>query len=212
MKMTTPTCIDETILDFCNETLNGGEPVFVPVVADEDSVINECFHNVERKINKYGGSIVYGWIIWIAYNFIIQGEFHAVWKSNEGNIVDITTKQDGEDKILFVEEKIIKFNGSRVKSKFKNISNDAIVDSYIDFDNVYNDLIQKIERIPMNQDECSICLNILNAIDNAKNIIYKYIEDKNILCPCGCGNKFVDHEYKNFVQYVSKLKCMVNSL
>jgi hypothetical protein len=55
---------------------------------------NECYDNVRRHIEMYGGSIQYGWIFasrW-TYNYVIAGG-HAVWKY-DGALIDITPRLD----------------------------------------------------------------------------------------------------------------------
>ncbi len=63
-----------------------------------------CFFNVPKKVTAEGGRIQYGWAIWERPGLLIEGEFHAVWVSPEGEFIDITPKRDGETEILFLPD------------------------------------------------------------------------------------------------------------
>jgi hypothetical protein len=48
--------------------------------------------------------VQHGWTVWYKQDYLIEGEFHAVWRSPEGVLSDITPKPDGERRILFVPD------------------------------------------------------------------------------------------------------------
>lgn len=78
------------------------EPFFVDIIPEADAEYGDCFPNVERKVQREGGSAVYGWQF-AEYAYMIEAEFHAIWQSPEGKIIDITPSADPEAKqILFV--------------------------------------------------------------------------------------------------------------
>lgn len=58
---------------------------------DPDAMPNECFTNCQRKVNTNGGAIQCGWLFHghreISY---IVAVAHAVWRSPEGVLIDIT--------------------------------------------------------------------------------------------------------------------------
>lgn len=45
-----------------------------------------------------------GWIIWEDPGLLVEAEFHVVWADPGGNLVDVTPKPDGEQRILFVRD------------------------------------------------------------------------------------------------------------
>ncbi|MBU0958512.1 MAG: hypothetical protein KKB31_01075 [Nanoarchaeota archaeon] len=104
MKPTTPTSINEDVLEFCKEINPESEPCFVKVSPWEGSEYQDCFPNVERYIKSFGGELQQGWTIWEIPNKFIEAEFHAVWIDGKGNFVDITQKPDREKQILFLPD------------------------------------------------------------------------------------------------------------
>jgi len=63
-----------------------------------------CFFNVLKRIETNGGGIQHGWTVWESPRKFIQGEFHAVWVHPDGSYIDITPKEDGEERILFIPD------------------------------------------------------------------------------------------------------------
>ena len=104
MNPTTPTTISDAIRAFCEDIDSTQESVYVPVRPVPQARINSCFGSVRDYISQYGGGIQYGWIIWELPNVFLEAEFHAIWVSPSGELVDITPKIDNEDTILFLPD------------------------------------------------------------------------------------------------------------
>jgi hypothetical protein len=67
--------------------------------------INNCHINNMVQCHLKGGSIQFGWVIW--ENQVLEfteAMFHSVWRNRDGKLIDITPRQDGEKKILFVPD------------------------------------------------------------------------------------------------------------
>ena len=109
MNQTTPISINEKILELCKEIDPTTVPIFIDVIPAKDSLFNECYGNVAECVKKDGGKIEYGWIIWEIPEIYIEAEFHAVWSNHDGEYIDITPKEDGEKKILFLKDNERKF-------------------------------------------------------------------------------------------------------
>ena len=60
-----------------------------------------CIPNVLNYALQHGGEIVFGLLIWEAVG-AIEGEYHAIWRSPDGWLVDVTKKPDGEKRVLFL--------------------------------------------------------------------------------------------------------------
>lgn len=100
---TTPRKITSAILLLCKEINPSETPVEVPVHPDRDAIVSECFNNVSGKVHSEGGSLLYGWTIWEWSRVFVEAEHHAVWEK-DGELVDITPKDNGESKILFLPD------------------------------------------------------------------------------------------------------------
>jgi len=46
------------------------------VLPDIDAEPGMCFPNIQKKVAKAGGSVVYGWQLY-EYPYMIEAEFHA---------------------------------------------------------------------------------------------------------------------------------------
>lgn len=97
---TTPSSISETVQAFSKRL--GGIPQFVPVKEDQYGLFGWCSDGVVEKAKRDGGTIRFGWVIWEWPDIFLTAEFHAVWVSQDGNLVDITPKPQGERQIVFV--------------------------------------------------------------------------------------------------------------
>jgi hypothetical protein len=91
-------------LELCREINPNQEAIFIPVVPDSNFPVNECFFNVRSKVEKEGGQLQYGWAIWLWPDVLLEAEFHAVWVSTSGALTDITPKEDGAPRILFLPD------------------------------------------------------------------------------------------------------------
>lgn len=126
----TPKIISRDVLKFC-ETISNHKPIYIAVVSDSQSEVNECFPNVEEKVKVDGGKIKYGWQVWKTRNYLIEAEFHAVWESDNGECIDITPKENLEDKILFLTEDEIVYKGVQIDNIRESLVKDVLVDELI---------------------------------------------------------------------------------
>jgi hypothetical protein len=104
IKPITPISISDEIRAFCRDIDATQGPVYLPVRSIPEAEINSCFGSVQDHIIQQGGSIKYGWIIWELSNVFLEAEFHAVWVSPSGELIDITPKIDNECMILFLPD------------------------------------------------------------------------------------------------------------
>jgi hypothetical protein len=86
----------------------------IPVQTEQYSIKNECYNNVEQKIQKNGGNRVYGWHIHVnVKNGIIlfaEAEAHAVWQDSNSHKICVSPQSCKN--IIFLEDKnkIVKYN------------------------------------------------------------------------------------------------------
>lgn len=100
---TTPPEMTPALLDFA-KTLDGDPPQYVPVVNDPHGLYGWCSDGVGEKIKADGGEAMFGWTIWEWPGALLTAEFHCVWKSPDGELLDITPKPKGERRIVFVAD------------------------------------------------------------------------------------------------------------
>jgi hypothetical protein len=99
----TPGRISREILVLARELSSGHQPRFVPIAPDQTAKVGECFFNVQSKIAREGGEIVYGWAIWEWPRVFIEAEHHAVWSSGT-EWIDITPNDPGIHRVLFLAD------------------------------------------------------------------------------------------------------------
>jgi hypothetical protein len=97
---TTPAAITPEIIAFC-DSLKADLPVYLPVQKDRNGMYGFCNIGVLEKIKVDSGVITFGWIIWEYPRAYSMAEFHAVWVSATGELIDITPKPDEETRIVF---------------------------------------------------------------------------------------------------------------
>lgn len=114
VETTTPKCISDDVLRLLELLPKPGEPEFLDLQPEIDARMNECFANVQAKVARDGGEIQYGWIAWERPGALVEAEFHSVWRSPNGQMVDITPKMDGEARVLFVPDYQESFDGRPV--------------------------------------------------------------------------------------------------
>ena len=81
--------------------------VWLPITAESSFIpeTHNCLLNAMVKQKLSGGTITFGWTLWAARKaFFFEAEFHCVWQSDDGALVDITPRLDGEDVICFVPD------------------------------------------------------------------------------------------------------------
>ncbi|MCM2457573.1 hypothetical protein HGO37_19415 [Rhizobium sp. CG4] len=66
----------------------------------------QCHINAKHVAKAHGGDRIHGWALWIhTKTGAVMGDFHSVWKKEDGTLVDVTPPRDGGQRILFVEDK-----------------------------------------------------------------------------------------------------------
>ena len=104
----TPPTITATIRTFAAAVVARELPVglaYAVCEARRDSRVSECFDAVDAQVRDAGGSAVHGWAIWEHPGLLLEAEFHAVWCSPIGGLVDVVNREhDTRPNILFVPD------------------------------------------------------------------------------------------------------------
>ena len=128
---TTPAEISRPIQKLCKEVAGSAEARFIPVRTDSEAGALSAFDAVARKVGQDGGSMQPGWAIWQCADALIEAEFHAVWRSPDGELVDVAARPGGEQTILFVEDARRSDTGAAVDSERRALRRDPLIEDFI---------------------------------------------------------------------------------
>ena len=176
---TTPQEITPTIRDFCREIDAAATPAYVPVRPDRNCVPSECYQNVANKIRRKGGGERQGRIIWESPGLHLEAEHHAIWISKAGVAIDITPKEDGEERILFLPSSRTPYDGSQLIAPIhKPLTDDPstefttnlAMDAFDEKNRLFKQGLLVKPRVWKNSPAVKV--------------------GRNDLCPCGSGRKF----------------------
>jgi hypothetical protein len=186
------------------------EPVYVPVATEVNARVNECLDAVTEKVNTSGGTIEYGWNIWKA-PLLTEAEFHAVWKSPAGTLIDVTPKEPPEERILFVPD------GRNLWADRKNVDNirvnntgSPIVDDFISICEAMFGIRNKGDR--------SKTLHVV--LEDEEAALYKYLESiraptqifalqgghPGSPCYCGSGRPYYECHKEDLMSLFAHLR------
>jgi hypothetical protein len=166
-------------------------PVYVDILPDSNFAYGECFNNVLKYIEKYGGKLVCGWQFY-ELTYMIEAEFHGVWQNPEGILVDITPREYKVDKILFIQDKTLVFDGIRRDNFRYNKLNNPLVDDIIELEKrrfIIEDRAQNVNEkgeIHWNQMESAFYEGIAIASYEIEEMI-RCEGDNNSYCACKSG-------------------------
>lgn len=96
-------------------------PEWIEVEPRDDAVIEDCTENVSRAIAEHGGESRLGWMIW-EEDFMVEAIFHAVWENPDGRAVDVTPQDIPVDRIMFVPDPALQYEGRQIPNVRLNIS------------------------------------------------------------------------------------------
>lgn len=100
--LTTPTSIDEKVIQFASQ-LSQRPPQVLTCEPELWSRESCCDLNVQKYIEEHGGSMLCGYRVWYTAPRYIQGERHAVWTDGE-TIRDVSFSVSGETQTVFVPD------------------------------------------------------------------------------------------------------------
>lgn len=94
---------DPAVRAICQDLSPGYTPRLLPITPTPAATPQECFFNVEQHASSNGGSMLYGWALWIWPEVFIEAEHHAVWDDGT-QLHDITPRADDEETTLFLPD------------------------------------------------------------------------------------------------------------
>lgn len=76
----------------CGLIGSDAKAVRVPSRPEKGAKQNDCFELVAKRVQRGGGEPVTGWALWIWPNVLAEAEYHQVWKSPDGELVDLNPR------------------------------------------------------------------------------------------------------------------------
>lgn len=181
---TTPERITKEIIKLCKEINSNEEPLYIRVNSEEWCENNDCFINVKRKIDISRGRQVNGWAIWQWANRMIEAEAHAVWENVNGELLDITPHERGENYILFLQDENVIYNGRRIPNKRVPLTKSPLVQRLIEIED-------EIDMYKCNSESNSVRIPQILSMELAKIQKEMNQEVKGLeFCPCQSGLKY----------------------
>lgn len=127
---TTPARID-TVRRLIDTVAPGARATYLDVRPEPGATVNGCFSNVRGKCARDGGRMLCGWQLWEWPGVLVEAEFHAVWLSPRGRMVEITPKPHGERSVLFVPDAERGHDGRVVDNVRLALHEDQMIEHFI---------------------------------------------------------------------------------
>ena len=140
-----PLEFDVGVKRLCSEIAPESRPQIVRCEPHQDGEVSECFPNVQKYIATNGGELVHGWAIWDWCGEMMEGEFHAVWKSPNGDLIDITPRILPLKWIMFIPDPKTVFEGFQVNNKRVALTDNPLIHRVITNANALFDEMNKGE-------------------------------------------------------------------
>lgn len=80
------------VRQFCSSIAADSKPVDTPCLPLIGRPFNDCFNVVSEQVASKGGNQAIGWAIWELPGVFIEAEFHAVWQTPAGDLVDLAPR------------------------------------------------------------------------------------------------------------------------
>lgn len=162
--------------------------VMVPVRVEFYAKPAECFPNVDEKVKRDGGSIVYGWSVLLG-QFLVEAERHAVWKSPQEELIDITPSTSEMTTTLFIPEHLV-YTGQFVDNIRVNSTDNKVVDDWIVLSSLRSKIFNTASRDGNYITFPKPMETLYFRYENLNNLYYSYlIAGGNEVTNCFCASK-----------------------
>lgn len=196
----TPKQITKHIKRLIAKVAPGQQAVHLSVRPVAGASVNECFPNVEARIAASDGRMLCGWQIWEWPHILVEAEFHAVWLSPDGEMVEVTPKQNAEDVILFVPDHSLSYAGAAKDNVRIAVRDDLLVHHFIRTAQAIFEVLNRGERSGA-YGYISVPANEIEPLMNAQAFLGQSISAglrDHSPCQCGSGGKYRQCHGKGF--------------
>jgi hypothetical protein len=144
--MISPIDITAPVQQLINRIGSAYEHEIISVIPEPTAKPENCYINVGDKVARDGGALVYGWAVWLG-DFICEGEHHAVWEDDNGNLIDITPHRTDVNKLLFIPDDRFSYEGKYISNIRVGIADNPLIDHFILLSEMKDYLMQFATRI-----------------------------------------------------------------
>jgi hypothetical protein len=117
----------------CDQIAPGQRLVKVQVEPAPGASVNECVPNVDAVVASRGGRRELGWALWDTFpGVLLEAEFHAVWRREDGVRVDVTPKAvPGVGHVFFLPDPQLAYDGRQIDNVRVAVVDDPHVHNFI---------------------------------------------------------------------------------
>lgn len=169
------------------------DSIVIKCIPEKGAELDNCFRIVECKVESNGGSLVIGWHIRES-EILVEAILHAVWKKEDGELLDISPKPVPTKEILFVQDTDTFYEGRQVDNIRLNILGNRLVDDLIEVCEASFRLQNKGERafqhaITLKGKDAQVHQVFENAKPALEMMVLQGLNHKSP-CPCNSGKKY----------------------
>lgn len=193
-----PPALDDPHLTLILKRLKTNEtPIVIDVQTHEDARENECIEIVDKMVSQFGGERVLGWQIWQG-GFLIEAEFHAVWRKTDDKLLDVSFKKNQAHFIVFIPDPSLIYTGRQINNIRLNTTKNPVVDDFIRLCNCKYKLFNKGKRAGLYGHALWDFLTLkqkgnIKFVLRLIAVLEQFLEsgaDDGTLCFCGSGRKY----------------------
>jgi len=138
---------------------------------------------------------------------MVEAEAHAIWKTNQGFLIDITPKDDPCDKILFISDNI-NYSGQHIDNIRLNISRNKLIDDFILLAELRFSILNAGDRaskhnISLDIEEFDL-LNYISSFGQSIITMARSNMNHNSRCFCGEGRRYKHCHGENLKKHITK--------
>lgn len=194
----TPCIESESVKALLKKINSESMPFYVRCQPNKLGIENECFPLVDQYVQDHGGERINGWSLWEQPGLYIEAEFHAIWKSPEGNYLDLNYRPHKTENILFLPQPDLLYEGYQRNNIRLPLTNNKNVHDFLKVKDYEYEFRNRGNRKGMHGE---VHLTDPDEIIEYKNITYALcmlgIEISRLIkpltnydpCICGSGKK-----------------------
>lgn len=191
----TPCIESESVTALLRKINPGTNPFYVKCKPNPLMIQNECFHLVDQYVKEHGGERINGWSLWEQPSLYIEAEFHAIWKSPEGNYLDLNYRTQKTENILFLPQPDLLYEGYQRNNIRIPLTNNKNVHDFLKFKDYEYEFLNRGERKGMHGEihltdpvELIEYKNLTHSLFMLGIEINRLIKPLTNYDPCICGS------------------------